>query len=101
LESIAFCLSPKNKSAVLATITKRLKLADASVAEEGYQDVINGVERKPYPVVEGLRNIQRLMKIRNPSLDKLKVEDLIDDRILRRLDESGFIDNLAKTYAAK
>ena len=59
------------------------------------------MERKPYPVVEGLRNIQRLMKIRNLSLDKLKVEDLIDDRILRRLDESGFIDNLAKTYAAK
>lgn len=25
LESIAFCLAPKNKSAVLATITKRLK----------------------------------------------------------------------------
>lgn len=59
LESIAFCLAPKNKSAVLGTITKRLKLADASVAEHGYRDVINGVERKPYPVVEGLRNIQR------------------------------------------
>lgn len=69
LESIVFCLAPKNKSAVLATITKRLKLADAAVAEDGYQDVINGVERKPYPVIEGLCNIQRLMKIRNPSLD--------------------------------
>jgi ABC-type nitrate/sulfonate/bicarbonate transport system substrate-binding protein len=101
LESIAFCLAPRNKSAVLATITRRLKLADASVAEDGYQDVINGVERKPYPVVEGLRNIQRLMKIRNPALDKVKVEDMIDDRILRRLDESGFIDQLAKTYPAK
>jgi NitT/TauT family transport system substrate-binding protein len=101
LESIAFCLAPKNKGAVLATITKRLKLADASVAEDGYQDVINGVERKPYPTIEGLRNIQRLMKIRNPSLEKLKVEDLIDDRILRRLDESGYIDNLAKIYPGK
>ena len=101
LESIAFCLAPKNKSAVLATTIKRLKLADASVAEDGYQDVINGVERKPYPVIEGLRNIQRLMKIRNPALDKVKIEDMIDDRILRRLDESGFIDQLAKTYPAK
>ncbi len=101
LESIAFCLAPRNKRAVLATITKRLKLADASVAEDGYQDVINGVERKPYPTVDGLRNIQRLMKIRNPSLEKLKVEDLIDDRILRRLDESGYIDQLAKTYPGK
>ena len=59
------------------------------------------MERKPYPVIEGLRNIQRLMKIRNPALDKVKIEDMIDDRILRRLDESGFIDQLAKTYPAK
>jgi len=101
LESIAFCLAPKNKNAVIATITKRLKLADPSLAEDGYQDVINGVDRKPYPVIDGLRNIQRLMKIRNPALDKVKVEDMVDDRILRRLDESGFIDQLAKTHPAK
>jgi ABC-type nitrate/sulfonate/bicarbonate transport system substrate-binding protein len=101
LESIAFCLAPANKNAVIATITKRLKLADPSLAEDGYQDVINGVDRKPYPVIDGLRNIQRLMKIRNPALDKVKVEDMVDDRILRRLDESGFIDQMAKTYPAK
>jgi hypothetical protein len=70
-------------------------------ARHDYPDIIKGVERKPYPVSDGLRNIQRLMKIRNPALDKVKVEDMIDDRILPRLDESGFIDNLAKTYPAK
>jgi NitT/TauT family transport system substrate-binding protein len=101
LEGIAFCLSPRNKPAVIATIMKRLKLNDQAAAEEGYLDVINGVERKPLPVIEGLRNIQRLMKIRNPAIEKLKMEDLVDDRIIRRLDESGFIDNLAKTYPAK
>jgi NitT/TauT family transport system substrate-binding protein len=101
LESIAFCLSPKNKPAVIATIMKRLKLNDPASAEEGYLDVINGVERKPFPMVEGLRNIQRLMKLRNPAIEKYKVEEMLDDRILRRLDESGFIDNLAKIYPAK
>lgn len=101
LEGIAFCLSPRNKPAVIATIMKRLKLNDQAAAEEGYLDVINGVERKPLPVIEGLRNIQRLMKIRNPAIEKLKMEDLVDDRIIRRLDESGFIDNLAKTYPPK
>jgi ABC-type nitrate/sulfonate/bicarbonate transport system substrate-binding protein len=101
LEGIAFCLSPRNKPAVIATIMKRLKLNDQAAAEEGYLDVINGVERKPLPMIDGLRNIQRLMKIRNPAIEKLKMEDLVDDRILRRLDESGFIDNLAKTYPAK
>ena len=63
-------------------------------------DVINGIERKPFPTIQGLSNIQRLMKLRNPSIDRLRLEDLIDDRILRRLDESGFIDALGKEYPA-
>lgn len=101
LEGIAFSLSPRNKPAVVATIMKRLKLNDPASAEEGYQDVINGVERKPFPGVDGLRNIQRLMKLRNPAIEKFKVEEMIDDRILRQLDASGFIDGLAKLYPAK
>ena len=101
LEGIAFCLAPRNKSALIATIMKRLKLNEPASAEAGYLDVINGVERKPLPGVEGLRNIQRLMKLRNPNIEKIKMDELIDDRILKRLDESGFIDGLAKTYPAK
>lgn len=101
LESIAFCLSPKNKPAVVATIMKRLKLNNSAAAEEGYLDVINGVERKPFPTIAGLRNIQRLMKLRNPAIDNYKLEEMIDDRILRRLDDNGFIDGLARIYPAK
>ncbi len=101
LEGIAFCLSPRNKAAVIATIMKRLKLTDPTSAEEGYLDVINGIERRPFPTIEGLSNIQRLMKLRNPSIEKLKMEELVDDRIVRRLDEAGFTDSLAKTYPAK
>jgi ABC-type nitrate/sulfonate/bicarbonate transport system substrate-binding protein len=101
LEGIAFSLAPKNKGAVVAILMKRLKLADAALAEEGYQDIINGVERRPFPTVEGLRNIQRLMKLRNASIEKLKVEEMIDDRILRRLDESGFIEGLSRNYGAR
>jgi hypothetical protein len=41
------------------------------------------------------------MKIRNPKLEKAKVEDLVDDQILRRLDESGFIDRLYASYGVK
>jgi ABC-type nitrate/sulfonate/bicarbonate transport system substrate-binding protein len=101
LESIAFSLAPKNKAVVIATLVKRLKLADGGLAEEGHQDIINGVERRPFPTVEGLRNIQRLMKLRNPAIEKLKVEEMIDDRILRRLDESGFIEGVARNYGVR
>jgi ABC-type nitrate/sulfonate/bicarbonate transport system substrate-binding protein len=98
LEGIAFSLAPKNKNAVVGTIMKRLKLSDTAAAEEGYQDVIKNVDRRPYPTVDGLRNIQRLMKTRTPGADKVKVEDMIDDRILRRLAQSGFIDRLFESY---
>jgi len=101
LEGIAFSLAPKNKGVVIGTLVKRLKLADTGLAEEGYQDIINGVERRPFPTVEGLRNIQRLMKLRNPAIETLKVEEMINDRILRRLDESGFIEGLARNYGVR
>ena len=101
LEGIAFSLTPKNKPQVIATLVKRLKLADPALAEEGYQDIINGVERRPFPTVEGLRNIQRLMKLRNPAIEKMKVDEMIDDRILRRIDESGFIEGLSRSYGTR
>jgi hypothetical protein len=34
-------------------------------------------------------------------LENAKVEELVDDRILRKLDESGFIDRLYGAYERK
>ena len=51
-------------------------------------------------ILEGLRNAQRLMKIRNPKGGEVKVEDVIDSRLMRKLDESGFIDKMYANYGA-
>ena len=100
-ESIAFILSPRYKSTVLKTIMQHLRISDPATAEEGYQDLVTGLEKKPFPSIEGLRNTQRLLKPRNPKLGTIKVEELIDDRIIRRLDESGFIGRLHAAYGIK
>lgn len=100
-ESVAFILSPKYKPVVLKTIMQHLRISDPATAEEGYQDLVTGLERKLLPSIEGLRNTQRLLKPRNPKLETIKVEELIDDRIVRRLEESGFIGRLHATYGAK
>ena len=100
-ESVAFILSPKYKSTVLKTIMQHLRISDPATAEEGYQDLLTGLEKKPFPSIEGLRNTQRLLKPRNPKLETLKVEELIDDRIIRRLEENGFIGRLHATYGIK
>jgi len=97
LEGNAYALSPQNKPSTLASLKRRLRIGDRE-AEEGYNDMLVGLDRKPYPSLAGLRNIQRLMKLQNPKVEKVKVEDLIEDRFLRALDQSGFIDRLYATY---
>jgi len=97
VEALAFATAPRNKPAVIKLLMKRLK-TEAAGAEEGYQDLLRGVDRKPFPSLEGMRNIQRILKPRNPKLGDIKVENVVDDRIMRKLDESGFID---RAYAAQ
>lgn len=100
LESEAFIFGPANKGVALAVLKRYLRISDQE-AEEGYKDVINGLDRKPYASLEGLRNVQRLMKIRNPAVEKVKVEDLVVDRFMKKLDQSGFIDEAYARYGAK
>ena len=98
LEGHAYVLNPANRASVLEIVMKRLGLSDAAMAADGLDDYISRVDRKPYVSMEGLRNIQRFMKLRNPKIAEVKLERLIDESILRDLDKSGFIDQL---YAFK
>ena len=61
------------------------------MAEEGYQDLLFGIEKRPYPSAESLRNVQRIMAMLNPKVVTVKVEEIIDSRFIRKLDENGFI----------
>ncbi len=100
VEAGVFVLAPTRKPTVLSLIKRYLRIGDQD-AEEAYKDVLTGIDRKPYASLSGLRNIQRLMKLRNPNVEKVKVEELVDDHFLKKLDESGFIDGLHKTYSLK
>lgn len=100
LEGAAFVLNPANKATTLPLLRRRLKINEHA-AEEGYRDMVIGLERNPYPSVEGMRNIQRLTTLRNPKLQNVRVEDLIDDRILRKLHDSGFIARLYSAHEKK
>src|SRR5215510_3581343 len=67
VESIAFSMAPINKAIVIRTMTRHFKIADAAVAEEGYQDLLTSIDRKPIPHLDGMRNIQRLLAMLNPK----------------------------------
>lgn len=100
VEAMAFCLAPTNKPTVLKTIMKEFKLTDLAAAERAYED-LRDLNRKPYPTVERLRSIQKVMALHEPKVLDLKVEDMIDDRVVRQLDQSGVVDRLYTTYGVR
>ena len=99
VEGIAFAVAPKNKPAVIKILMRRLRVS-AEAAEEGYTDMLRGIDRKPFASLEGMHNLHRLLKPRNPKISEVKVEEVVDNRIMRRLDESGFIDRVFAAQGA-
>jgi NitT/TauT family transport system substrate-binding protein len=93
-EGLAFVQLPANKPVVVKILMKHLRVSDPAVAEDGYQDHVSTLNRKPYPSLDGLRSAQRLMAQQNPKIAALKLDDLVDARFVRKLDESGVIDRL-------
>ena len=45
--------------------------------------------RGNFPTVEGVRNVIRLLGATNEKIHKLKAEDLVDDRFVRKLEKEG------------
>ena len=93
LRALAFIHRPGNRQTVTQMLARRLRV-DQRGAEEAYVEALEGLERKPYPTAEGLVNIRRMLARSNPRTASIQVEDVMDTRILRRLDESGFTDAL-------
>lgn len=101
IDSLAYTLAPQNKRVVTRTIMTRFHISDANVADEGYQDLLASVERKPMPSLDALRNIKRLMAVQSPKAASVKVEELIDTRLIRKLDDNGYMDKVAASYGLK
>jgi len=93
LEGVAYAKQHREES--IRLIKEFLRLSDQDEAEDSYQVIIQEVQpRKPYPLKEGVETVLRNIESTVPKAKTAKAEDLIDDSIVRRLDQSGFIDNL-------
>jgi NitT/TauT family transport system substrate-binding protein len=69
-------------------------LTDAEIAEETYEITEPGFPRAPYPVTSGLAIMLQTLALDDPRASNKDARDLIDDRFVRELDESGWIDRL-------
>jgi ABC-type nitrate/sulfonate/bicarbonate transport system substrate-binding protein len=91
LEAIA--LMHKNDPVAMRAIGKWWGVPDREIQR---RMLLTGKEipRKPYPNIDGIKLVMKLYD--SPEMQKLKIEDVYDDSLMRELDKSGFIDNLYK-----
>lgn len=90
VKAIGFIQDPANKQAVMRSLTKWLRLPQMEGAEELYERMKILYERPITPTREGLQNALRVLGKVNPKIGALKVEDLMDDRIARKVEKEGF-----------
>jgi ABC-type nitrate/sulfonate/bicarbonate transport system substrate-binding protein len=89
VESIAYINNPDNKTSVMRSLAKDLRLARVEDAEPGYNQMRTLYDKKIYPNAEGLKNVVRLLAGSSEQLRKLKVESIIDERVVRKLEKEG------------
>ena len=92
LEGQSFIVASQNKPAVIRTMSSYLREKDPQALEDGYRVLHANMSRKPYPSMPGLLNIKRLLAFSNPKAADVKVEDLVEDSLMRKFESSGLLD---------
>jgi hypothetical protein len=84
---------------------RQFKLTDPAAGEAAYQDVVALLRaeenRKPYVPMDGLRTLQRIMKTQNAKIGEIKVDNLVDSSVIKKLDDGGFFEKLYAEYGVK
>ena len=98
VEAIAMTVDPANKELVMRLIATNLRLPNASDAEESYNAVVSSYERVPQPNLDGMKRLQKLLAQLNPKISEVRVENLIDNSFINKLESSGYIQSLYKKH---
>lgn len=96
IEAIAMINDPANKELVSRLLASNLRLSNPADVEESYQAVITNYERAPHTSVEGMKRLQKLLIQLNPKIAEVRVEALLDNSFMNKLESSGFIQGLYK-----
>lgn len=88
-DGVAFALDPANKTAVMRSLAKGLRLSRTEDALEGYEGMLTLYQRQIYPTTEGIRNAIRVIGTTNEKIRALKAENLVDDRFVKKFEHEG------------
>ncbi len=90
IDSVRFVLGPENKAAVVKTLMRRLRLSRTEEAESGYYSLQTTYGTDLRPKVDGVKKIHGILFKVNPRLQKIKPEEIIEDSLIKRIQESGY-----------
>jgi ABC-type nitrate/sulfonate/bicarbonate transport system substrate-binding protein len=96
-EGIYFFKSHKNESKTL--LAAFLKTQDQDALEEAYSlNARHIIPEIPYSSLKGLQNTLELLALRNPKARNKDPREVIEDSLVKEMEESGFIAHLRRTY---
>ena len=95
IEASAIMRSQKEKG--LAVLQKHLKV-DRPLAEIGYKNLLADLTAYTFVTTKGLRTVQEIIALRDPKIAKFNVDDLLDQRILKKVVASGYVEEIDRRY---
>jgi len=84
----------KDKSFAMKAMGKYFRTDDKEILEETYETVIKSFSIPPYPSLQGIASLIQGLEKQNPKAKGAKPEEFSDSRLVRELDQSGFIKSL-------
>jgi len=85
----------RDKNFAVRAMGKVFRTDDRELLDESYDLIIkSNFVVPPYPSVPGIANLMKGLEQSNPKVKTSKPEDHADRRIVRELDQSGFINSL-------
>jgi len=87
-ESVAFVRDPVNKEEVLKSLRKNLRFQNTQQTEDAYGALqwLYGFDMKPH--VPGIQNVARLLSLSNPRMTRLRLQEVIENEPVQRLESS-------------
>ena len=82
----------KDKNFALKAMAKYFRTDDREILEESYNAVVkSNFAIPPYPSISGIASLLQGLEKQHPKAKGAKPEDFSDSRLIRELDQSGFI----------
>jgi succinate dehydrogenase/fumarate reductase flavoprotein subunit len=81
-----FVQDRNHQAAVVRSVQKWLRLGPNTNADALYERMRQLYDRRVAPTRDGLQNALRVLSKADPRYGKLKVDELIDDRLIRKIE---------------